>query len=211
MPIGGNLTLLKGLLYRLKRSFGCPLAVYVQTPEAIDYTTGRASVGKSSIQIKRAIVLPSQVHRSFSYDIGYLKANSNFTYGGIFTDSQRQIILDRADLPKGFTLDATDKYYIVYDEKRWEIKAVSQFEHKLAYYLTVSNVDGAIVNDIHNLFVRESLCYYEDIVGGTQEVQFLNIVDELEFSDTATESLPLHSQIIFDTLTLLDEAGGNIL
>lgn len=181
MPIGGKLKLLKGVLYRLKRGYGCPLAVYRQSPQQLDLTTGRACVTRESIEVKRAMVLPSTIHRDIKQSIGYLKANSNFTYGGVFTDAHRIVIIDRKDLP-GWTLDASDQFYIVYQNQRWELKEVSEFEFGLAYYLTLSRVDGAIVNKIHTEHVRHRLEFFERFEGGSPEMEYLTCIDNLTFT-----------------------------
>jgi len=206
MPVGGNLAQFKGLLYALKRRFGCPLDVYQQSPESIDLATGRASITKTSLQIKRAIVLPSSVHRSFSYDIGYLKANSNFTYGGIFTEGTRQIIIDRRDLPKDYVIDSVDKFYLVYDGTRYEIKDVQEFEYKLAYLITANRLDGAINGQIRNLSIRDRLTFDETISGGDHEVQFAEVNEKLDFTDTVTFHA-IRNRSIKDTLDVSEQIG----
>jgi hypothetical protein len=207
MPVGGNLAQFKGLLYSLKRRFGCPLDVYNQSPESIDLTTGRATITKSSIQIARAIIMPSQVHRSFSYDIGYLKANSNFTYGGIYTEGTRQIIIDRADLPPGYTIDSTDQFYIVYDGCRYEIKEVAEFEYKLAYLITANRLDGAIINEIFNLQIRDQLCLSEELTGGTDEYELIDLLDILEFEQSVTFNAIRNLPVIDTTLIFTEQIG----
>lgn len=187
MPIGGRLRLIKGVVYRLKRSFGCPMAVYRQSPESINLATGESSITRTSVEIKRAVVLPSKVHRGFTFDIGYLKANSNFTYGAIYTDAQREVIIDRKDLP--FALAATDEFYIVYQGKRWEIKSVEEFEFNVAYYLILARIDGAIVNEVHNLRLNQQLEFGETIDGGNEVIEFHSPDQTLVFTQEATWTL----------------------
>lgn len=205
MPTGNRLRLIKGVLYRLKRSFGCPLTVYQQNPENVDLETGRASITRTSYEIRQAIVLPSKIHRGFTYDIGFLKANSNFTYGGIYTDAIRQVIIDRKDLPVGLELDSTDQFYIVYSGQRWELKAVEEIEYKLAYTITLARVDGAVLNQIVNLNVRDRLEFDETIGGGDSEIQFLNPVDILTFNQTVTVGPITHRQQVIDSLDFNEE------
>lgn len=208
MPVGGRLQLIKKVLYRLKRSYGCPIAVYRQSPQTIDLATGKSSITRTSIEIKRAVVLPSKIHRGFTFDIGYLKANSNFTYGAVYTDATREIIIDRHDLPKGYTLDATDEFYVVYQGKRWEIKVVEEFEFNLAYYLTLARVDGAIVNAIINERVRDHLVFAETVDAQTSDFQFIHRNDTLTFAQTVATQV-IRSPQLQHTLTFTE--GNNVV
>lgn len=157
--------MIRGVIYRLKRGYGLPLAIYQQTSSVVDLTTGAKTVSTNIVRLDRAIVLPATIHKNFIYDIGFLKANSNFTYGGIFTEGTRQIIIDRSDLPAGFEIMPSDQYSIVYDHKRYSIKSVDEYEQKMAYLITMVEVKGAPVNEVYELQVHSRLKFTETVGG----------------------------------------------
>ena len=211
MPIGGKLRMLKGVLYKLKRGYGCKLDVYKSFTHPVDLETGRSLTDRLVVHVERAVVLPSQIHRGFNYDIGYLKANSNFTYGGIYTDSTRVVYIDAVDLPKDFGLNATDSFYVVYEGNRWEIKAVEKFEQELGFIVTLERVDGAITDQIIEITVRERLQFHQYETYDDGDEQSALFIDEtLQFAQTVIVGpITVHHQKINHKLSFLERAGRN--
>ncbi len=162
---GGRLQRIKGILYRLKRTWGQPASVHYLTSHGTDFETGARSVAVSAVRVKRAILLPTTVHREFKYDIGYLRANSNFTYGGLWTAGTRQMIVDRADLPRDFTIRPSDEQYVVYDHKRYAIKQVEDIE-SYAYMVTMEYTANVATSEVHEVFAHDELVFTESFSGG---------------------------------------------
>ena len=74
-----NLREIKKVIYKLKRSFGLPMTVW--HPESTDQnvTTGKIVRSYSTIYVRRGILLPAKLSRSFVYDLAYIAGNKNFT------------------------------------------------------------------------------------------------------------------------------------
>ncbi len=163
---GGKLRIIRQILYRLKRGWGLPLAIQYQTSTVADITTGVITQSIERVDVKRAVVLPSTIHKEFKYDIGYLKANSNFTYGGLLTTGTRQVLIDRSDLPKGYIIEPSDNYTIIFDGKRYNIKTVEDMDLQIGYYITMEYVGNTPKNELHVEHVTSKLIMGET-VGGT--------------------------------------------
>jgi len=159
---GGRLRMMGAVIYRLKRSYGLPVAIHHEDSSGVDLATGKKTVTRSAIVVPRAILLPTQIHKEFKYDIGYLKANSNFTYGGLFTSSTRLIIVDKHELPTGYVLTATDDFYVVYKHRRYAIKAVTELEVP-AYFLAIEFTGGVPTYEVHSEAVFERLLFTEGV------------------------------------------------
>jgi len=134
---------IKSVIRSLKRKFGQPITLYKTTSiGTMDWTVGTvASRSVESKDIKRAIILPGRTTRKFSYDIGFLAANKNFTYGGFYDVTQREIIIERSDVGTfGLTLD----YRVRFGESDYIIKELQEFEESQSYYLVVIKLKGQI-------------------------------------------------------------------
>jgi len=76
--------------------------------------------------------------RSFEYDLTYIAANKNFTYGGFYDDSSRLIILDYKDL-KNSKLTPRINDIIVYNSREWLVKQIVSLDINYGYALTVTD------------------------------------------------------------------------
>ena len=161
-PRGGRLDMMRTVIYRLKRAYGLPVTLHREDSSTVDLTTGKRVVTREAFTVQRAILLPTQVHKSFKYDIGYLKANSNFTYGGLFTSDTRTIIVDKKDLPPGLVLTATDNFYLVYKHKRYALKTVEELEAP-AWFLAVEFTGGVPTYEVHFTNTYDRLLFTEGV------------------------------------------------
>jgi hypothetical protein len=150
------------VIYRLKRSYGLPIKIHHEDASGVDLATGKKTVTRSAVTVTRAILLPALAHKEFKYDIGYLKANSNFTYGGLFTSSTRLIIVDKHELPPGYVLTATDDFYVVFHHRRYVIKAVTELEVP-AYFVAVEFTGGVPTYEVHSECVFDRLLFDEGV------------------------------------------------
>lgn len=136
------------ILYKLKRDYGFPVDLY-RSISNFNPATGEKNITKTKYSINRAVVLPADLSRKFAYDLGYLAANKNFTYGAGYDINQQGILIDTIDLPIDFKINLDD--YIICDHKRYDIKTVDTAEHKLAYFLIVRGVEGGQVGEVHEV------------------------------------------------------------
>lgn len=165
MISGGKLRNMRGVIYRLKRGYGLPLSIQYQLSSSVDLETGKMSQDLAEINIRRAILLPATYHKEIKYDIGYLKANSNFTYGGYVTTGRRDVIIDGKDLPKDFTILVRDDYTIICDGKRYNIKSVEQLDLGIGSYVVMDYVGGVPKNELHVEKVNSKLIFGETTGG----------------------------------------------
>jgi len=116
---------LRSTIYKLKRRFGTS-ATFVRVEEtgATDFATGEVADNYLEEKtVHNVIFLPYALSRNFSYDLSYIAANKNFTYGGLYDTSVSTIICDKRDL-KGF--DLTLDSYVRVDCKRHEVKKIQE-------------------------------------------------------------------------------------
>ncbi|RLC68877.1 MAG: hypothetical protein DRH97_01705 [Chloroflexi bacterium] len=116
---------LRSVIYKLKRRFGTSVTfVRIEETGATDFATG--AVADNYLEkkdVRNAIFLPYALTRNFSYDLSYIAANKNFTYGGMYDTTASTIICDKRDL-KGFELDLNA--YVLVDCRRHEVKKIQE-------------------------------------------------------------------------------------
>jgi len=121
----------KLIIYRLKREFGLRMAIkYMDTADVYNLETGEVARDLVEIVIKRGILLPERQLTDYEYDLSFIAANKNFTYGGFFEPGERSVIIDVKDLPSLFVI--TTEMYIVFQSRRYEIKEA----HKIPDHIT---------------------------------------------------------------------------
>ena len=84
--------------YVLKQHYG--QVVYLRKPltNAPDLQTGRLIRNFDVNYIRRAVIADTKSAKDFVYDLSYVAANKNFSYGGIFDKEQIVILIDIRDL-----------------------------------------------------------------------------------------------------------------
>lgn len=90
--------LVRNLIYKLKREYGQPAILRRETATSKDYGTGVSTISIADYSIKKAILLPTKLKSQFSYDLAFIAANKNFTYGGLYDQTNRIIMLDARDI-----------------------------------------------------------------------------------------------------------------
>jgi len=127
---------IKKVLYKLKRQFGTPCTMLAET-YSTDFATGvQATTVTYEQTVNRAIVLPRGLTRVFSYDLSFIAANKNFTYGGLYDINTRNIIIDAGDVT-GF--DPQIPNIIVIASRRYNIKSAEKYDvgnRVAAYHIT---------------------------------------------------------------------------
>ena len=131
---------ISAILYRLKREFGLPARLRV-VAETYNLETGEVNPTNVDYSIRRAIILPRQSIRDFVYDLSFIAANKNFTYGGLFDVDRRIIIIDAKDLPSG--VRPTQNMIIVFDTEQYDILDVQRAEMDRGYLLVCKHVASA--------------------------------------------------------------------
>jgi len=133
-----NLREIRKIIYRLKRQYGLPVTIKRPDELTYDLKTGATVKTFTEYNLKKVPVLPTKLLRDFAYDLSYIAANKNFTYGGYYDKDTRAIIIDKRDLPSGFFLTIND--YVVFDGNQYNVKEVKLAEHNQAVLAIIEGV-----------------------------------------------------------------------
>lgn len=136
-----NLREIRIILYRLKRSYGLPAIIKRVDASHQDIKTGAIIKTYLEFPIKRVIILPTKELRNFLYDLTYIAANKNFTYGAMFDQRSRAMIIDIKDAPQGFVLTTND--HICFEDRRYEIKEFALAEHNQGWLLNTIELSSS--------------------------------------------------------------------
>lgn len=142
---------LSRILYEYRQRFGVPADLYKVSVGTPNYETGNKSVTLSKIKIPQLITLTANAIKKFEYDISYIKANSNFAYGGFYTPNDRFMIVDGVYLD-GQTIQQED--YIVYNEQKYSMQRIETLDAESGYMLHTRSTIGEQFNQIHEVYVR---------------------------------------------------------
>jgi len=136
-----NLREIRKVIYRLKRQWGLQLTYIRPTGQSNDVETGEIVRTFEKIYIKRGILLPSSLDRSFVYDLTFIAANNNFVGGAFFDRDSRVILLDGTDLPKDFKPHLKD--HVEFDNTRYELLSVNPTAQYKAYLIRVQAITSS--------------------------------------------------------------------
>lgn len=132
--------------YSLKRQYGGRVDIYKLGTVATDYETGEKTCTKTMITVTKCIVLPVKVQREAVQTISIISANKTFVYGGTYDAGTRTFIIDARDLPTDYTISEDD--WLVYNNRRYEIKNITEFEQHTGWVIIGSEVKGVIPEKI---------------------------------------------------------------
>jgi hypothetical protein len=128
-------------IYRMKQDYGSPITVYKLTSVDTDYETGEKSASRTAYPITRAVVLPVNIKREVIQSISVISANKKIVQGGMYDVGMRTFIIDRRDA--SFT-DLNNDDWIVFDNKRYDIKAIQEFEQRTAWLIVARELEGVV-------------------------------------------------------------------
>jgi hypothetical protein len=131
----------KTLIYNLKRTFGTAVDFYELLTNDHNLLTGAITRDYKKTTIRRAIVLPATLDRSFVYDLAYIASSKNFTGGGFFDRTKRHIIIDAKDLPKD--LKPKIKMHLEFEDERFEIVSIEVVAARAIYLISVQSLSNA--------------------------------------------------------------------
>lgn len=147
IEVATGLSFIRQTLYKLKQDYGFPVDIYRVTSTGVDQSTGRRTQTRTKYPVKKAIVLPNALARKFSYDLSFIAANKNFTYGAWYDINTRICIIDSLDIPKGFQF-VIDSDYLMFEGSRYEVKSAEPIEHKYGFIVVMKETVGVIQGEI---------------------------------------------------------------
>lgn len=123
----------------LKKDYGSPITIYKLNDTTTNIKTGVKTVNRDSVFVRRAVVLPNRLTREQIQSISLISANKKVVQGGAFDPGRRRFIVDRSDV-SNWELSQDD--WIVYDDKRYDIKSIDDFEQNTAWYIVAKEIEG---------------------------------------------------------------------
>ncbi len=120
------------VIKRLRARFGTTISITNNTTSTTNYTTGVETKVATTVTGVKAIVVQATSAKKFAYDIAYLAANTNFTYGGLFMRTAYVVILLKSDYSGTLTIEST----ITYNGIAYAIENI----------VTLTDLSGYIIN-----------------------------------------------------------------
>lgn len=135
-------------MYALKRKWGGSFVIYQMGDATVNSQTGVRNVPQAVTPVRRGIIMPAKTIREAMQTISVISANKTFVSGGSYDSSTKTFIVDRVDAPN---LDLTESDWIVYDNRRFEVKEFQEFEFDSAWVITGKAIEGEIPEQIRLL------------------------------------------------------------
>ncbi len=167
---------IKQVLYELKRQYGFPIVLYNIIQYDVDVKTGNKTVRKDTYPIPKAIVLPVNVDVVYKALLGVQK---DFAYGGQIAEADRYFVIDRKYIPK--TLVPSDDCYITYNDKRYDVIKLQEFEYLRAVIIFGKHVQNASIDKVVITKVKSQIVLHDS--NQTNEVRNLESSDTINLSD----------------------------
>jgi hypothetical protein len=123
--------------------------------------TGAITVDERVIKVRRAIILDNKMKREFSYDLSFIAANKNFTYGGFYDTSSRTIIVDGADLPHDYAPTLNDR--CVHNNERYQFKDASPTVYDLGWVFTMQHLDSQLTENVDELKLGQAASISQEV------------------------------------------------
>jgi hypothetical protein len=153
------------ILYALKNKWGREAEYYRQVNTVLDVNleSGVVSRDITKVRIRRMIISYPNTIQKFEYDIGFLAANKNFTYGGFYEPGDLVAIVTYSDLPN---VDVSMEDYFYIDNKKYNIQRFQIIGEQTGWLLHLRTVAGSIGYRCHDKYVN-SLVRFVSTPDGT--------------------------------------------
>lgn len=151
----------KSLLYSLERQWGVRADLYLVTKGAPDFDTGQTTDVKTVIDLPKFVSFQVTEGQKFEYDLSFVAANKNFTYGNLFEVGDRVGFISAKYLPDGFELGEND--YIVYRAERYDVKRWDELDVEAGLILHLRHLEGTEPGQILSIKVFSDLTIEQDI------------------------------------------------
>lgn len=135
---------IKERLRRLCRNRGVPADYYFVTPGTFNRTTGAQDDNTVVVHNYRYVITYEVTEqRKFEYDLAFIAANTNFTYGGLFEVGDKIFILE----DKGF-VPGVENHYIVQSGERYNVHKVGKFDFGAGYVVHARRTQNQEPNQV---------------------------------------------------------------
>lgn len=176
--MSNQLAFMRRVLYDVKKRYGGPVDLYIQTLSATDLTTGSKTITRVKYHIDRVPILPVKFFQQGLYSQAFLKAAREFAYGGYQDQDVKQFVIDGYDLPVGFEI--LPEHYLVADHKRYEIAVVSRIEGNLGYLIIAKRLTGVQVDEVSEAKLYQTIRFTHSVI--VNKVSNLSVTQTLSFT-----------------------------
>lgn len=142
-----KLVFVSRVINRLRIRYGVPMDYYYPTTNIFDVASGGVSRTYSVLNMKKVLILPTSLQRDFDYDIAFLAANKNFTFGAFFDKDNVVVLIKYADL-LGHIPKLED--HVIYLNKKWQVKKAQEYADLKCYILEIIALKGESFSQIFN-------------------------------------------------------------
>jgi|2_EtaG_2_1085320.scaffolds.fasta_scaffold00029_6 hypothetical protein len=159
---------MRKILYSLRMRYGVKAELYkYEEGVTFDPETGKSGVAtRTQIKLRKFVSWAAMTSEKFEYDLAYVAANKNFTYGGLFEVGDRFAIIDwpGEKLADNFEMDLS--FYIVLDGVRYNIKKYEQLDHKAGFIMYLRRINEQLPHQIISRTVQHQLVISNDTIVG---------------------------------------------
>lgn len=120
------------VIKRLRSRYGTTISVTNYTTTGTNYTTGVETKTAATVSGVKAIVVQASSAKKFAYDIAFLAANTNFTYGGLFNRVSYVVILLKSD----YSGALTNESIITFGSSNYQVEG----------FIELNDLSGYIIN-----------------------------------------------------------------
>lgn len=140
----------------LKARYGVRMDYYYPTTNAFDAKSGAIGRTYTLIAIRKSLILPTNAIRDFEYDIAFLAANKNFTFGGFFDKDKIVVCVNYKDM-RSHAPVLED--HVVYLNKKWMVKIVKEYADLQCYVMELQAIHGEPFVQIYNKYGESTLVF----------------------------------------------------
>lgn len=138
-----NFGSIRKLIYQLKREWPTQIRIKRETVETDPESGEKTPTILLDVTIRKAILLPSRMITDFVYDLSFVAANKNFSYGGFFDKDSRVVVIDAEDI-RDYTINLHDQ--ILIGNRRNVCENAGYIEgpngRPIAYILAIKDIKG---------------------------------------------------------------------
>lgn len=129
----------KDTILRLTARKGVPLWFYSVVGNDFNPATGQADRQYTVIQIKKVLALPIDLSRNFDYDLSFIAANKNFTFGAYFDKGAFVCVIEYKKM-QGIVPTLND--FAIIGQDQFEVKRVSPYPDQQIYVIGFEGVSN---------------------------------------------------------------------
>jgi hypothetical protein len=156
---------IRNTIYALKKDYGKPATLYTES-FTVDISTGLKNRSVTDYQVKKAILLPTDWKRKFAYDLSFVAANKNFTYGGFFDTGDKLVLIDVIDIPVG--LEITLDFKLTVGTLRYLVIKAELVDDTGLWALACRTLRGEAAGRVIRVNVHDSVTPTEESNGSTE-------------------------------------------